>query len=235
MKKTLKEWIEALGSVLFPDVCQVCGVSLVKGEKVLCTHCNEAMSRANFHLLPSNQLLDRLVCHAPIERAAALFFYVREDPYAGLIHKLKYNRMRYIGIELAKMFADEIEMSGFFNGIDVIVPVPMHWVKELRRGYNQSRVIAEGLSCQTGIPVGDCLVALKSHSTQTRKGAAGRWENSEGIYGVKHIDRVEGKHILVVDDVVTTGATLIHCCEALYAADSSVKISVLTLAATRLN
>lgn len=166
----LKKWINALAGQFFPDVCQVCGLSLVEGEKVLCSHCNLKMQRTNFHLNVDNSLQERLICHARIERAVSLFYYVREDPYSRLIHKFKYNNQRQIGLDLTRMYVKEIVSSHFFDGIDLLLPVPMHWWKELRRGYNQSEVIARGISGELDIPIGDNLVAHKAHSTQTKKG-----------------------------------------------------------------
>ena len=234
MQKSAKQWLDSLVSMFFPQVCGVCGRSLVEGEKVLCSHCNLKMSRTNFHLSQNNELASRLVCHAPISRVASLYYYVREDPYSKLIHNLKYNHQRQIGIELAKMLAKEISPSAFFNGINLMLPVPMHWWKEIRRGYNQSRIIAEGIAEVTGIEIGDNLIATRSHATQTRKGSYGRWLNAEGIYAVKNADDLMNKHILVIDDVITTGSTIIHCCEAIADAVPSAKISVLSLATTRL-
>lgn len=235
MTMALKKWINALVGQFFPDVCQVCGQSLVEGEKVLCSHCNLKMQRTNFHLDDDNALQERLICHARIERAVSLFYYVREDPYSRLIHKFKYNKLRQIGFDLTRMYVKEIVSSHFFDGIDLLLPVPMHRWKELRRGYNQSEVIALGISRELNIPVGHNLVAKKSHSTQTKKGAYGRWLNAEGIYGVKKESELSGKHVLVIDDVITTGSTVIHCCEALAEAVPLIKISVLSLATTRLS
>ena len=234
MNKTVKSWINSLTGMFFPEVCQICGCSLVEGEKVMCSHCNLKMSRTNFHLHTENALIERLICHARIERAVSMYYYVREDPYSKLIHKLKYNRQRQIGLDWARMYAKEIAQSHFFAGIDLILPVPMHRWKELQRGYNQSFVIAKGIQAETDIPIGNNLVATKAHSTQTRKGSYGRWLNAEGIYGVRNAEKLANKHVLVIDDVVTTGATIIHCCEALAEAEPSVKISVLSLATTRL-
>ena len=234
VKTVIKKWFSSLTGMFFPEVCEICGKSLVEGEKVLCSHCNLKMSRTNFHLSTDNDLLNRLVCHARIYKAASMYYYVREDPYSKLIHKLKYNHQKQIGEDLAAMFAEEIKSSGFFDDIDLLLPVPMHWWKEIRRGYNQSHVIAEGINRVTDIPIGKNLVAQKSHSTQTRKDSYGRWLNAEGIFDVDCPEELEGKHVLVIDDVITTGATVIHCCEAIDAVAPMCKISVLSLATTRL-
>ncbi len=230
----IKEWLDALLGMIYPNVCEICGTSLVNGEKIICSHCNIAMPRTGIHNDRFNHIHQRLFCHAPILNAGAMFYYYKNDSYARLIHKLKYNNRREIGRELGRMYARELAADSFFSGIDILIPVPVHWSKLISRGYNQAAIIAEGISDVTSIPVGDHLKAVKRHPTQTRRGALARWENSEGIYRACHSDELVDRHVLIIDDVVTTGATLIHCCEAIHAASPSTTISVLTLGATKL-
>lgn len=235
MESSIKEWINSLLSMIYPEVCEICGTSLVKGEKTICSRCNMEMPRTFIHNDRFNYLHKRLLCHCPIERAGALFYYYKEDCFARLIHKLKYNGRREIGINLGAMYARELEPDGFFNGIDMLLPVPMHWFKQMSRGYNQTELIAEGISSVTGIPVGDHLKATRRHPTQTRKGALERWKNSEGIYEAANAKELAGMHVLIIDDVITTGATMIHCCEAIHNAEPTATVSVLSLGATKLS
>lgn len=228
----IREWRNDLTDMIFPHLCEACGTPLTRGEELICTRCRYELPRCRIHTEPFNILHQRIAGHAPIERAAAYFYYYRQSRHATLIHSAKYRGRPRIAAILARNMAEEIAPDGFFDGIDIIVPVPMHRLKELRRGYNQSRVIAAALGKATGIEVGDALVATRRHGTQTRRGPYLRWLNSRGIYAVTDASILQDKHVLVVDDVVTTGATLLACCEAIHRVAPSATISVLTLALT---
>lgn len=234
LKEGLKGWGDDLLSMFFPALCEVCGRPLVKGEEVICTACNLDMPRCNFHTDPFNTIHQRLAGHAPIERAAGYFYYYRGDMFTQPVLAAKYkNRPNALRV-LARNFAEEISADGFFDGIDLIVPVPMHWRKRMSRGYNQTDYLALGLSEATGIAVGHNLKAVRSHSTQTRKGAFERWRNSLDTYEVVGVESLAGKHLLVVDDVITTGATMLACCKALHRALPHATLSVLALGVTNL-
>ncbi|MBQ9077749.1 MAG: ComF family protein [Muribaculaceae bacterium] len=230
----LRLWIEDVLGVIYPNVCEVCGVSLTRGEETLCLHCHVNLPRTNVHRDGFNVIHQRLAGKVPIERAGGYFYYYRESDYAALIHRAKYNGRPVIAERLGERYAREISGDGFFDGVDVIIPVPLHRLRLLRRGYNQSEAIARGVSKVTGLPVGNNLVARRGHSSQTRKNSYERWINAQNIYEVIDPGSLQGMHILVVDDVVTTGATLLACCEAIHDAQPSARISVLTLGVTHL-
>ncbi len=201
----------------------------------MCLGCRLDMPLTNYHLKAEfNPLVERLLCHAPITRATSYFHYERRSPYARLIHAAKYEGQPGIGKELAAEYARILLPTGFFTGINAIVAVPLSRGRLIKRGYNQSLYIAEGISAVTGIPV---IAALKArhHSSQTRKDARQRFVNASGIY-LAIDDVLQGiGHILLVDDVATTGATLCACAEALHAAAPAAGLSVFTIAATRLS
>ncbi len=228
--------IDGLLSVIYPEVCEVCGTPLVSGEKVMCLGCHAAMPLTGYHKTPEfNQLHERTMCHAPIHHADACFFYERLSPYSRLIHAAKYESLPSIGRLLAKDHARITAPTGFFDGIDLIVPVPLDRLKLIRRGYNQSHHIALGISDITGIPVGSLLRARR-HPSQTSKNAAGRLDNARGTFSVgQQEDVARYSHILIVDDIITTGSTLCACAEAIHSASPQTSISILTLAATRLS
>lgn len=233
--KSIRHWVDDLLSVFFPPLCEVCGRRLVHGEKYICLHCIMSMPRCNIESDSFNTIHKRLLRKVPIERAAAYFFYIRGNRYTNLIQSAKYRNRPKIAEYLATNFANEIVCGGFFQDIDVIVPVPMHFSKKLRRGYNQSEIIAAAISEVISIPVKNVLKATRPHSTQTKKNALGRWRNSQDIYEVDESADIDGKHILLVDDVITTGSTLSACCEILHKAFPTTTISILTLAATEMN
>lgn len=231
---TLSRFFSRLGEALFPAVCECCGRSLVEGETVLCLHCLYAMPRTGFHLDSFSELHKRLAApQLPIERTATMFHYIKESPFAMLIQRAKYNDRPVIARHLGETFARELMSEGFFDGIDMLLPIPLHRRKLLRRGYNQSEEIARGVNKVTAIPCGDNLKALP-HSTQTRKNAVERAANMEGMIQVLHPGELSGKHILLIDDVITTGATLLTAAKAIRQQSPSTRISVLTLAASKL-
>lgn len=231
---TLQEWGADLLGMIYPECCDVCGTRLVRGEKVICTGCDLGMPRCNIHDDPFNTIHQRLAGHTAIERAASYFYYYRGTPYTRLIHVAKYEGRPKVARIMAAKFASEIMPDGFFNGIDMIIPVPLHRTKLFKRGYNQTDYIATGLAAVTAIPVSKNLIAQKPHSTQTRRNAFERWKNSLGIYEVRNPQELEGKHILIVDDVITTGSTMLACCEAVHQSAPTAQISVLSLGVTNL-
>lgn len=224
-----------LGRLFFPATCTVCQRALVDGEKVICLECLTKMPVTNYHLFPDNQLIRKLVdTRAPIERAAAFFEYRRGNRYSMLVQDAKYGGHPEIGREIARIYASQILPSGFFNGIDAIIPVPVHWSKHFSRGFSHTDYIAEGLSLSTGIPVMYNLKAARPHATQTRKTGKERRNALSDIFSVDEPDEIRGLHILLVDDVITTGSTILNCARAIHDAAGPIKLSVLSLASTRL-
>ncbi len=231
---SVKIWGTDLLSMLYPDCCEVCGTRLVRGEEVICTKCDMDMPRCGIHNNSFNTIHQRLAGHTPIERAAGYFYYYRDTPFTRPILAAKYNGRPKIGRILTERFAREIMADGFFNGIDIIIPVPIHRTKRLQRGYNQTEYIAQGISDATGIAIGNNLVAVKAHSTQTRMNAFERWKNSLNTYSVRNPQELDGKHVLIVDDVITTGSTMLACCDSIAGIARPAAISVLSLGVTNL-
>lgn len=220
--------------LVYPEVCEICGCSLLEGESVMCLQCLYDLPRTHSHHERFNLVHRRLASTLPLERAAAWFHYYRGSPYSGIIHRAKYNNRPSLLRKMGQRMARELNQDGFFNGVDLILPVPMHRWKLIKRGYNQSQCLAEGLSSVTGIPVGDNLVALKAHKTQTQQSLFRRWLNARDLYGVRRPEVIGGLHVLVVDDVITTGATMLACCNAIAEASPGTKVSVLSLGITHM-
>lgn len=232
MKHTLliKDWLYSFISLLFPRCCVVCGRSLAKGEECICAMCNINLPRTNYHLQKDNQVEQLFWGKIPLERATSFFFYRKGSDFRQILHQLKYGGQKEIGAIMGRYMASELTVSGFFEGIDVIIPVPLHKRKQRIRGYNQSEWIARGISTVTGIRIDTEVIVRRKHTdTQTRKSTFERWENVDGIFELHHAESLKGKHLLVVDDVLTTGATTVACASRLMEIEG-VRISVLTLA-----
>lgn len=232
MKHTIfiKDWLYSFLSLWFPRCCVVCGRPLAKGEECICALCNMHLPRTNYHLKKDNPVEQLFWGKIPLERATSFFYYRKGSDFRQILHQLKYGGQKEIGAIMGRYMASELLMSGFFEGIDVIIPVPLHKKKQQIRGYNQSEWIARGITAVTGIMVDtETVVRHKNTETQTRKSAYERWENVDGIFELHRAEFLAGKHILLVDDVLTTGATTVACASCLMAQEG-VKISVLTLA-----
>ena len=219
-----------LWELFFPRYCLVCGKRLLGCEEYLCYHCLSALPRTHLHKKPDNVVEKNFWGKFPIERASAYLFYVKEGHVSKLLFELKYYGNSRLGYFLGRCMAAELLSSVFFQGIDCIVPVPLHPRKLKKRGYNQCEVLAEGLSSVTGIPVFlDVLQRKLNTDSQTHKGGIERWMSVEGAFECVDSRILKDKHILLVDDVMTTGATLVACADA-FGKVPGLRISVLTLA-----
>lgn len=221
--------------VLLPRECAVCKRVLTADEHYICNHCSIDLPRTQLHLHRFNTMEQLFGGKTPIEKACGYFFYEKDSPFAAILHDIKYRNRPQMGKWFAERYAEEVKSAGYWSDIDYIIPVPLHWKKRVKRGYNQSEYIALGISRIIGAPVlTDAVKATRPHSTQTHKGIYERWLNTQGLYAAEHAERLAGKHVLIVDDVVTTGATLLSC--ALTIADvPGIKISLATLAVARLD
>lgn len=225
----MKIWTD-LWELFFPRCCVVCGRRLQQSEEYLCLHCLGRLPLTGMHRHPDNPMEKQLWGKFPLGRATSFLYYAKEGYTQKVVFALKYYGVSRLGIFLGRRMAAELMPSGFFQDIDYLVPVPLHEKKKRQRGYNQSEMLAEGISSVTGIPVSDRLVIRGQFTeTQTRMKAHERWTNVSGAFVCSAPEAFEGKHILLVDDVMTTGSTLVSCADALSGV-SRLRISVLTLA-----
>ena len=230
MKNRFKTPLFSLIRLFFPRRCAVCGGTLLEGEEGICLKCNMDMPRTNYHLRKENPVERMFWGKMPLERAISYFFYHKGSDFCHILHLLKYGGRKELGEVMGRFMAAELSASGFFRSVDVIVPVPLHPRKQKMRGYNQSECIARGISAITGIAVDAASVSRMKHTeTQTRKSVYERWENVDGIFCLNRADSFAGRHVLIIDDVLTTGATTTACADAFKEVEG-VRISVLTLA-----
>lgn len=216
--------------LLYPNLCVICNESLVRGEEMICFHCLHQMPKTNYHLEKDNAVEKRFWGKVPVYRATSYFHFYKGSPFQQLLHELKYRGNKEIGRVMGRFAGVDLLDTEDFASIDVIVPVPLHPKKQLKRGYNQSEWIARGLSEALNKPVDTThLIRTKENATQTKKSVFERYQNTQGIFALNDVTVFEKKHILLVDDVLTTGSTLEACALALMES-SFVKISVFTLA-----
>ncbi len=219
-----------LSELLFPRLCVVCGDKLIEQEHWICLHCLHHIPRTNYHLDADNPVARLFYGRVKMEYATSFFFFSKGSDYQTLLHNLKYKGMKELGEEMGKCFGIDLLQSPEFSSVDVICPVPLHPQKEKKRGYNQSWWIASGIArqMQKELSYGN-LKRVVATETQTRKSRFERWQNVEGIFELSDPEAFSGKHILLVDDVVTTGATLEACAQTILLA-SNARVSVATLA-----
>ena len=219
-----------LWKLFFPQCCLVYGKTLLEGEEYLCFHCLSNAPRTHLHLQKDNAMEKELWGKFPLERASAYLYYSKGGDVKKILSDLKYHGNADLGCFLGRCMTREILSSGFFRGVDGIIPVPLHPRKQKIRGYNQSLMLANGISSITNIPVwDDLLVRTQYTQSQTRKGSYERWLNVKDIFECTSPERLVGKHVLLVDDVFTTGATLVACADA-FPQIPGLRFSVLTLA-----
>jgi len=229
MNRLYDLWDDFL-SLLFPRICYGCGNHLLRNEKIICTECYVVIPRTNYHNLKGNPVEQLFWGRCLIESAAAFSFYNKGSRIRNLIHNMKYKGIKEIGSELGRIYGLSLKSSGFTNGIDIIVPIPLHPAKKRSRGFNQSELISEGLAEATGLPVNTTAIGRAvASSTQTKRSRYERWINVEGIFVVNDPDSLKGKHLLLIDDVITTGSTMESCVNEILKTEG-VKVSVAALA-----
>jgi ComF family protein len=217
-------------SLLFPRLCYACGNHLMRNENLICTECYVVIPRTNYHIEEDNPVAQLFWGRCMIEKAAAFSYYNKGSRIRNLIHNLKYKGIKEIGYELGRIYGLSLKSSGFTTDIDLIIPVPLHPTKKRIRGFNQSDIISMGIADVTGLPVDlKTLSRTTISATQTKRSRYERWTNVEGIFQVIDPQSIMGRHILLVDDVITTGSTIESCTNELLNVEG-VKVSVVALA-----
>ena len=219
-----------LTELIFPRLCVACGDRLIEQEQWICLDCLHHIPRTNFHMEPENPLAQMFYGRVRIEFATAFFYFNKGSKYQALVHNLKYKGMKEMGAEMGKQFGIDLLQSVDFSSVDLICPVPLHPKREKQRGYNQSWWIAQGMASQMQKPlsIGN-LIRVTATESQTLKNRFERWQNVEGIFDLTNPEAFCGKHILLVDDVVTTGSTIEACAQAILS-KTDARVSIATLA-----
>lgn len=205
----LKDYFQDLISLFYPRVCLACGNTLYKNEHMLCFSCHYHLPKTNFHLQEDNAVARQFWGKINFSSAASFYYFTKGSKVQHLVHQLKYKGNKEIGSHIGKLYGIELKKSPLFSTISVVIPVPLHPKKEAKRGYNQAEWFAIGLAESMNIKL-DITTLLRVHAseTQTRKTRFKRWENVKEIFQLNDPEQLTGKHILLVDDVITTGSTL---------------------------
>jgi ComF family protein len=221
----IKELAHSLIHLFYPRLCEGCAKPLMPAEEVLCISCAAHLPRTEFHHIPGNEAALRLAGRIPYVHATSFAYFTNDGLLQHLLHQLKYRGRKEVGIYLGRQFAYDLQQSRW-QPVDYIIPVPLHRKKEAVRGYNQSLLIAEGLSRVLKAPVAaDILLRPRHTESQTKKTRTERLKNMENAFQVNKNGKIVNKHILLVDDVLTTGATLEACALALLKTEN-IKISI---------
>jgi ComF family protein len=207
----LKEIQDALLHLFFPHTCSGCGTDILPADSLLCLRCMASLPETGFEWHPGNPVEKIFHGRLPLAGASAQFYFTKESLVQHLMHQLKYRGSRDLGLQLGRLMGAQLLRSGRF-GADALVPLPLFPARERKRGYNQATVLCKGIAEVLRIPVLEKLVTRPQYTeTQTQKGRIERWKNMEGKFVARDLSQADGKHLLLVDDVITTGATLEAC------------------------
>jgi ComF family protein len=232
MKMLLQNPFLSLTNLFFPKLCDGCGHELFGKDEILCLSCIDQLPVTNFHLHANNPVEKAFWGRLPLISASSFLYFTKESLLQHLLHSFKYNGNKEIGFYFGRCMGKSFLRSNRFNHIDALVPLPLHPKKERKRGYNQATVLCDGISEIMKIPVfKNAIIRPTPTQTQTHKNRVRRWQNIEGKFLLNDPEMVSQKHILLVDDVVTTGATLESCGQELLGADG-LRLSIATLAYT---
>jgi ComF family protein len=226
----MKSYIADFISLLFPELCAACGESLIATEQLMCTQCHYNLPFTNFHLQADNIVAQQFWGKLNVEAAYALYYFTKGGKVQNLMHHFKYKGMHRIGNLLGTIAGTQLAENDQFKSIDYIIPVPLHKTRLKQRGYNQSKCFADGLAKKLpGVVNDNTLVRIRATETQTHRSRFLRYENMQHVFRVTNTQKLENKHILLVDDIVTTGSTLEACGTELLKIPG-LKLSIATIA-----
>ncbi|MDB5282123.1 MAG: putative amidophosphoribosyltransferase [Bacteroidota bacterium] len=231
MRQTIIEYLTDLFDLFYPNVCVACSGKLMSGEEVLCFKCESELPQSEHWNNPENTLMKRFWGRVDVQGAATLFQFQKGENVQQLLHQLKYRGRKDVGDYLGKMFGHLLKQeNSVIKNIDLIVPVPLHWKKLKKRGYNQCDPFAEALSTTLNIPWSStALERVHENVSQTGINRFDRYGNVAHIFSVADATQLKGKHILLVDDVVTTGATAEACLQTILSVENT-KVSFAAIA-----
>ncbi len=232
MIATIKNTFHSISHLFFPQLCLGCGNDTVQNDEPICIECLYQLPSTNFEHIEDNAVSKALAGRVPFTQASALYYFTKQSILQSLIFQLKYKQQPNVGLALGKLMGQKLAESKLYETVDALIPLPLHPKKLQKRGYNQAQLLCEGIQAVWDKPIlNHTVIRQRNTKTQTKKGRINRWENMEGVFTIDNEQLIIDKHILLVDDVMTTGASI----EAFYQAVqyvSNMKISICTLAYT---
>ena len=219
-----------MSTLIFPEACSYCKSELTSSENHICGLCELELKRTYFEGFKENSPLDKLFWgRVKLEKTFALYYFNSATAIREILHELKYQHKESLGVDMGERIGNVLKETVFFSKLDALIPVPIHHKKAFVRGYNQSELLARGISSEIGIPVlKNLTVKRKNTSSQTRKSNQERWENVVSVFQSQDLSYF--KHIALVDDVITTGSTIESLANELLNSNPHLKISVISLA-----
>lgn len=232
MISTLTSYLKDVAHLIFPHHCEGCGTDVLQDEQLLCAECLHQLPETNYFSITGNTTEKMFYGRMKVEQAGAGYYFTKESLVQHLIHQLKYKGNKDVGFYLGKLIGQKLKESARFDNVDILVPLPLNPKREFKRGYNQAAVICEGMAEVWEKPIAkDAVIRTIFTETQTHQDRVHRWQNMDGVFAVENEKAIKGKHVLLVDDIVTTGATL-EACGAAILQVQDVSLSVATAACT---
>ncbi len=232
MKALATDPLKNLLHLFFPHVCNGCGTDTISNDQLLCLSCFAKLPHTNFTDQQNNPVEQKFYGQLPIKAAVSGYYFTKDSLIQNLVYQLKYKGNKEIGFYLGSLVGEMLKDSTRFNSIDALVPLPLNPKRQKKRGYNQATAISKGLAKTLDKPIYDNAIFRNINTeTQTQRGRLTRWENMQGVFEVKKPELLTGKHLVLVDDVITTGASLIACGSALLQVPNT-SLSIVTLAYT---
>lgn len=232
MLATLKNTFHNIAHLFFPHLCLGCGSDTLSNQESICIECLYKLPETNFEKIEDNAVNKTLAGRIPFIQAASIYYFTKQSILQSLIFQLKYKQQANIGIALGKLMGQKLANSKLYENVDVLIPLPLHPKKLHKRGYNQAQLLCEGIQSVWDKPIiNNAIFRRYNTKTQTKKSRIDRWKNMEDVFLIKNEGLIANKHILLIDDVITTGASI----EAFYQAIkniANIKISICTLAHT---
>lgn len=215
LQNTLQNtWLKDLIGLVYPDICCSCDRRLAQSEDLICLQCLFDLPKTDYPRDTENPIAKRLAGRIPFEQATAMFTFSKKGKIQNMMYHLKYQGRYRIGVLLGELFGAELLTLPHWQSVSAIVPIPLHPKKYKKRGYNQSDAIAEGMSKKMHIPyLPNAIIRNTNTQTQTKKSKEERWKNVEQIFDIQYPELLENQHVLLLDDVITTGSTMEACAE----------------------
>ncbi len=232
MLLSLQKINTAIQHLLYPHFCSGCGVDFISKKEFLCAKCNSLLPLTQFSHIPFNPIEKMLIGRLPVHAAGSMYYFTKLSLLQHLLVQLKYNNNKEAGNFLGMQLGNLLKSSNRFDAIDCIIPLPLHPKKMYQRGYNQADLIADGMACVwPKLVLKEAVSRIIHTNSQTHESRISRWENMEGVFQVTNATAIEGKHVLLIDDVITTGASLEACGTAILAVPGT-RLSIATVAYT---